>query len=213
VQFVLDRRHEVVFAFHKRRRRVLRRTARLGTVSESASPAARLQRSTALLRALRWTGALGVETIDDPRDGRAKLMEVNPRFPRQLWNRTEIGINEPLMCVRLARGEDVAPVPPCDDGLLFVSPVEDTLLFGLQLADAAAYTIRTRWLGRAPIDADAAPPTLRALVSQFAATYRGRRRRVLDPYFHDFFRDPVVSGLWWLEFSTWIAGSLRHIGK
>ena len=53
---------------------------------------------------------MGIETIRDPRDGVDKLMEVNPRFPRQLWNRTELGINEPLMCVQLARGEPVTPV-------------------------------------------------------------------------------------------------------
>ena len=63
--------------------------------------------------------------IRDPRDGVDKLMEVNPRFPRQLWNRTELGINEPLMCVQLARGEPVTPVDGYPEGVLFVSPIED----------------------------------------------------------------------------------------
>jgi predicted ATP-grasp superfamily ATP-dependent carboligase len=96
-----------VFAFHKLRLRTFKRTAGLATVSESAPAAERMLRSAALLRKLGWWGALGIETMHDPRDGLDKLMEVNPRFPAQLWNRTELGINEPLLCVQIARGERV----------------------------------------------------------------------------------------------------------
>ena len=67
-------------------------------------------------------------------------MEINPRFPRQLWNRTELGINEPLMCIRLARGEAVEPAGAYPVGVLFVSPVEDVQLMALQLVDLALYT-------------------------------------------------------------------------
>ena len=135
VQFVVGRDGTLVFAFQKHRHRTFRRTARFGTVSESTSADERTARALPLVARLGLWGAFGIETIRDPRDGVDKLMEVNPRFPRQVWNRVEAGINEPLLCVRIARGEPVRPVPPCPPGTWFVSPVEDVQLFGLQLLD------------------------------------------------------------------------------
>lgn len=213
VQFVVGRDGAVLFVFHKKRQRTLRRTARFGTVSESASPDARLRTTAALVARVGWWGAMGVETIQDPRDGLDKLMEINPRFPRQLWNRTEMGINEPLMCVQVARGEDVAPVPAYPLGVLFVSPVEDAGLMALQLLDRIAYTVRTRLGGERPLDASTSPRPLGEQARQFIQTYTTRRRRVWDPYSRYFFQDPLTSALWWLQFSTWLAGSWRQLGR
>lgn len=213
VQFVLDRQGAVLFVFHKKRQRTFRRTARFGTVSESAEPDARVAALTALARRVGWWGAMGVETIRDPRDGLDKLMEINPRFPRQLWNRTELGINEPLMCIRLARGEPVAPAGEYPRGVLFVSPVEDLQLLGLQLADVVAWHVRTRVLGRAPLDRSTAPLPVIELLRAFARTYRGGRRRVWDPYSRYFLQDPVAALLWWLQFATWLAGSRGQVGR
>jgi biotin carboxylase len=213
LQLVVDRDGAVVFAFHKRRHRTFKRTARLATVSESASPDERLHLLASLPKRLGWWGAMGIETIRDPRDGRHKLMEVNPRFPRQLWNRTEMGVNEPLMCVRIARGEPVAPVPPYPTGLFFVSPVEDAQLFALQVIDWAARRARAGLFGQALFDPALPRPTLRAEWASFSATYRRGVRRVWDPYSRYFFQDPVASMLWWLQFSSWIAGAVRQVGR
>lgn len=213
IQFVVGRGGEVLFAFHKKRRRTFRRTARFGTVSESAAPDERLRVTSALVARVGWWGAMGVETIADPRDGRDKLMEINPRFPRQLWNRTELGVNEPLMCVQLARGEAVGPVGPCPHGVLFVSPVEDAMLMGLQLVDRLVYACRTRVLGQAPLDQSTAPPPLGRQLREFARTYRAGRRRVWDPYSRYALQDPLAAALWWMQFSTWLAGSWRQLGR
>jgi len=213
VQFVLNRQGEVVFVFHKRRQRTLRRTARLGTVSESAAPDARLVQSSALLERVGWWGAMGIETMHDPRDGQQKLMEINPRFPRQLWNRTELGINEPLWCVQIARGEQIGPAAPCPVGVRFVSPVEDIQLLFLQLVDAGVYAVRTHLLRRPPLDPSAAPVGAGSLTREFIGTYTSRMPRVWDPYFRHFFQDPVAALLWWLQFAGWIAGSLRYVGR
>ena len=212
-QFVLAQDGRVLFAFHKRRLRTFRRTARLGTVSESAAPDERLTRSAALLARLSWWGAIGIEVVHDPRDGVAKLMEVNPRFPRQLWNRTEIGINEPLLCVQIARGESPGVVPAYEPGHLFVCPVEDVQLFLLQLIDMAAFAVRTRIAGRAELDEMARPAPLSQQITSFLDTYARRQRRVLDPYFGRFFEDPVASLLWWAEFSRWTIGTLKQVGR
>jgi biotin carboxylase len=212
-QFVMARDGTVVFAFHKLRQRTFRRTARFGTVSESAAPDARLLQSSKLLGHLGWWGALGIETIHDSRDGLNKLMEINPRFPRQLWNRVELGINEPLMCLRIARGEPVEPAATYPTGVLFVSPVEDAQLALFQLADLVLYKGRSL-LGASPaLDPMSPPPSLRSLAQSFRRTYFTRRRRVWDPYFRHFFEDPITSTLWWLQFSTWLAGAWRQLGR
>ena len=213
IQLVLGRDGAVLFAFHKLRHRTFKRTARLATVSESARPDERLLTVAPLLRTLGWWGALGIETIRDPRDGLDKLMEVNPRFPRQLWNRTELGINEPLMCVQIARGEAVPSAGEYPLGVLFISPIEDVELFGLQLIDLAAHRLRTQ-IARRPV-LDRSVPTL-SFVEQcrsFLGTYRNRQRKVWDPYFRYFFQDPIVSLLWWLQYSSWVAGAIRQVGR
>ena len=213
IQFVVARDGTLLFVFHKKRRRSFRRTARFGTVSESASPDERLAVTAGLVSRIGWWGAMGIETMSDPRDGRDKLMEINPRFPRQLWNRTELGINEPLMCLRLARGERVEAPAPYRRGVLFVSPVEDTLLMGVQLLDRVAYGLRTRLLGRPELDASAAPPPLAGQLRDFVATYAPGRARVWDPYSRHLLDDPVPSVLWWLQFTTWLVGAWRHVGR
>jgi biotin carboxylase len=213
VQYVIARNGDLVFAFHKTRTRTLRRTARFGTVSESASPDSRVAKTRGLAREIGWWGAMGIETIHDPRDGLDKLMEINPRFPRQLWNRTELGINEPMMCLAIARGENVAPADGYPIGVLFVSPVEDVQLFGLQLLDLLVYTVRTRLFRRPPLDPSTAPDSLAAQLRRFGQTYTPGRRRIWDPYSRYLLQDPAVAMLWWLQFSSWLAGAWRQLGR
>jgi glutathione synthase/RimK-type ligase-like ATP-grasp enzyme len=213
VQFVLDRGGGLAFVFRKERTRKLRVTARYGTVSESALPGEGVAAMARLIGATGWWGALGVETIVDPRDGVHKLMEINPRYPRQLWNRTELGINEPLMCVRAARGEHLDPVPGYPLGVLFVSPVEDLQLLLYQLVDRLVFLARTGPLRHNPVDRLSPPPTIARQVRSFAGTYTGAKARVFDPYFRYFLQDPLVSLIWWLQFTTWIAGGVKHLGR
>jgi hypothetical protein len=169
--------------------------------------------SAALLQKLGWWGAMGIETIRDPRDGLDKLMEVNPRFPRQLWNRTELGINEPLLCVKIARGETVEPVGEYPVGVLFVSPVEDVQLFALQLLDRFVSVARAYFIGRPTLDGSIPDLSFPEQCESFLGTYRSHKRKVWDPYFRYFFKDPVTSLLWWGQFATWVAGAAKQVGR
>lgn len=63
-----------------------------------------------MLVALKWTGICDFDFVEDPRDGRVKLMEINPRFPESFHMGSSIGIDFPMMIYRLARGEPVEPV-------------------------------------------------------------------------------------------------------
>ncbi len=61
-----------------------------------------------LLAALGWTGVAMVEYKVDPRDGRPKLLEVNPRFWGSLHHAILCGVDFPYLLYRLAMDGDVA---------------------------------------------------------------------------------------------------------
>ena len=213
VQFVLDRDGETKFVFYKKRVRKLRLTARFCTVSESSMIEPYVTNLVKLLRRVGWWGAGGIETIRDPRDGIHKLMEINPRYPPQIWNRMELGINEPLMCLKIARGEPVEPIPDYQLGVLFVSPIDDIQLLALEMIDRLAYKFRTDLKGHPPLDSFSAPPSIPKLIKSYMHTYSGGQQKILDPYFRHFFRDPLVSTIWWLQFASWLAGGLKKVGR
>jgi predicted ATP-grasp superfamily ATP-dependent carboligase len=59
-----------------------------------------------LLTHLKWQGMADCDFIVDPRDGVAKLMEVNPRFTRTIRVLVEAGLDFPYELYRLALGEE-----------------------------------------------------------------------------------------------------------
>jgi predicted ATP-grasp superfamily ATP-dependent carboligase len=63
-----------------------------------------------LLSALRWTGVAMAEYKVDPRDGRPKLLEVNPRFWGSLHHAILSGVDFPHMLCRMAIDGDVPPL-------------------------------------------------------------------------------------------------------
>ncbi len=70
-----------------------------------------------LLHDLKWVGPAMVEFKIDPRDGRPKLLEINPR----LWGSLELairsGVNFPYMLYRLAVDGDVEPMMDYKNGV------------------------------------------------------------------------------------------------
>lgn len=63
-----------------------------------------------LMKSLQWTGIVHVEFKIDPRDGKPKLLEVNPRFWGSLQLAIESGIDFPFLLFRLALEGDIEPV-------------------------------------------------------------------------------------------------------
>lgn len=213
LQFVFDREGNAAFVFHKKRLRNFRVNQRLGTVSRSAPLPDYCEGIFGLMRSLGWWGCGGIEVLLDPRDGAWKLMEINARYPRQLWNRTEMGINEPLMAVEIARGKSFPEREPYAEDAWFVNPVEDSMLLMLQLLDRVAFLLRRTFTGRSTLDPLVTPPSIPRLAGDFFGTYRRGQRRVYDPLTRYFFQDPLVALIWWAQFATWIAGATRRIGR
>ena len=217
LHFIMDKRGELKLAFHRSIERSLRLDsyAHISTVNEltnfqpfQAHAIAFLQN----LHRLGWWGSGIVETAVDPRDGKSKFMELIPRFRRQLWNSIELGINEPRICISIARGEPVETVKSYPAGTLFLSPIEDVLILLFQILDLLVHRVR-RMVGQTAQDPWSLPLSLNQLTRSFARTYFGRKRKIVDPYFRYFFRDPLVSLLWWLQLSSWVFGLARRLGR
>jgi hypothetical protein len=62
------------------------------------------------------------------------------------------GVNEPLLLLRLARGESIQPVTTFPRGALVFEPIEDLLDLPFELLDLMLYRIRINILGRQPTD-------------------------------------------------------------
>ncbi|MBI3398269.1 MAG: ATP-grasp domain-containing protein [Deltaproteobacteria bacterium] len=62
-----------------------------------------------LLRSLKWVGVAMVEFRVDPRDGKPKLMEINPRFWGSLQLAIMSGVDFPYLLYRMAMDGDVEP--------------------------------------------------------------------------------------------------------
>jgi predicted ATP-grasp superfamily ATP-dependent carboligase len=63
-----------------------------------------------LLKELKWKGIAMVEWKVDPRDGVAKLMEINPRFWGSLELAVRSGMDFPTLYAKAALGETIEPI-------------------------------------------------------------------------------------------------------
>jgi len=68
-----------------------------------------LDQGVRLLESLEWKGVAQVEFMEDPRDGRLKLLEVNPRFWDSLQTIIQAGVDFPYLMYRIAVEGDVEP--------------------------------------------------------------------------------------------------------
>jgi predicted ATP-grasp superfamily ATP-dependent carboligase len=73
-----------------------------------------LEKSLLLMRALKWKGVAMVEWKVDPRDGTARLLEINPRFWGSLELAIRSGVNFPLMYAQAAAGQPTGYAQPID---------------------------------------------------------------------------------------------------
>jgi predicted ATP-grasp superfamily ATP-dependent carboligase len=166
-----------------------------------------------LVRKMGWWGGALVETRVDPRDGIHKLMEINPRFGNRLWVRSELGVNEPLMCIKIAEGKDVGATRIYPAGIVLVDIVEDVITLGFQLLDLLAYRFRIGFLGMEPLDPFNPPMTLKELVQSYSHTYFKGKVKAYNPYSKYFFQDPLVSIIWYLQFLILILKQAKQLGR
>lgn len=168
-----------------------------------------------LIQKLGWWGSVTVQTRIDSRDNTPKLMGINPRIGAGLWHRIQAGINEPLMLLKIARGEEVEPIRKYSVGMIFADPVEDAVKFGLALLDLLIYRFRIRLLRKDPIDRSNPAMSLTGLIQSVKQTYFSGGIKSSDLYAKYFLQDPLVSLIWWLQYMSrwWIQIGPKDLGR
>ncbi len=116
VTLFLDPAGSVRASFAHRRLREYPVTGGAGTARVSLHAPVETAAAVRLLRAAGWWGVAHVEFKRDRRDGRFRLLEVNPRFAGSLHLAVEAGVDFASLLARWALGEVVTP-PPYPDGI------------------------------------------------------------------------------------------------
>jgi predicted ATP-grasp superfamily ATP-dependent carboligase len=214
LNFLLGKKGELKVGFSgKQLRHFSRLNLNFPTARESSVPEPYVANAIRLVQNLGYWGAVNIETKIDARDGIPKLMEINARFAASLGNRIELGINEPLICLRIARGEEVETIKEYPVGILFLDPIEDFLGLAIRFLDRLVYKFRVGVQKKAPMDPFNPPMAIKELVDSYRQTHLNGKRKFFNPYFRYFFRDPLVSVLWWLQYSTLVLRAAKELGR
>jgi hypothetical protein len=113
--------------FMHRRIREFPITGGASTAAESFYDADLEEFGLRLLRALEWHGVAMVEVKRDARDGRFKLMEINPKFWGSLDLSIAAGVDFPWATVQMALGGLDGPAPPYDGNMRFQWVFDDLM--------------------------------------------------------------------------------------
>ena len=105
VSLLMDQDGECVAAFAHERLQQYPNSGGPSTDRHGILAPALIESSVRLLKRLQWRGIAMVEWKVDPRDGVAKLMEINPRFWGSLELAVRSGVDFPALYVRAALGE------------------------------------------------------------------------------------------------------------
>ncbi|HEU4402186.1 MAG TPA: ATP-grasp domain-containing protein [Candidatus Polarisedimenticolia bacterium] len=105
-ELLLDRRQNVRLWGTYAKLRYYPPTGGSSTLNRTVRRRDLLEQASTLLTHLGWWGMADCDFIVDPRDGVARLMEINPRFTRTIRVLVEAGLDFPYALYRLALGED-----------------------------------------------------------------------------------------------------------
>lgn len=89
--------------------------------------------ATKLFSQLGWYGVAEAEFKVDSRDGKYKLIEINPRFWQYLQLPIACGVNFPYLLYKTALEEDVECLTSYKIGLKYINPLKDLLSVPLNL--------------------------------------------------------------------------------
>jgi predicted ATP-grasp superfamily ATP-dependent carboligase len=128
--------------FMHRRVREYPITGGLSTAAESVSIPEVQEAGLKLLTALNWHGVGMVEFKRDRRDGKYKLIEVNPKFWGSLDLAIASGVDFPYLAVRMAMEGDIDPVMEYKTGVRFDWIFPDDFLHLITYPDSAPQILR-----------------------------------------------------------------------
>lgn len=117
--FALFNRGALRAVFMHRRLREFPVTGGASTAAESIFDPELKAEGLKLLSALNWHGVAMAEFKKDSRDGKFKLMEINPKFWGSLDLSIASGVDFPYLAVKMAVDGDVEPVMDYEKGVRF----------------------------------------------------------------------------------------------
>ncbi|MHC4738614.1 MAG: carboxylate--amine ligase [Planctomycetota bacterium] len=117
VFLLFDRNSETKAVFVHKRLREFPVKGGPSTLRESVHKPELVDRSLKLLKALKWYGVAMVEYKEDPRDGKCKIMEINPRFWGSLPLCIAAGVDFPYLLYKMVVEGDVKPVMNYPQGI------------------------------------------------------------------------------------------------
>ena len=91
-----------------------------------------------LIKNINFYGIANTEFKKDDKDGRFKLIEINPRPGKWNYSVTASGINMPYIALKEAEGEAQKPISPSKQSLIWIVFIED-FLFSLFLFKKRGY--------------------------------------------------------------------------
>jgi hypothetical protein len=139
-------------------------------------------------------------------------MEINPRFGSGLLEITEQGINVPLMCLKVARGERVEAIE-CYPVAVCFHPVDDICIFGLRLLNLLVSKCQKLLPGPMTDDSLDDPASLNELFQPYQRAYFSGKKISLDPTVKLLFQDPAVALIVWLQRLTSVLQAAAGLGN
>ena len=128
VAMVFDRKSKLIASIVLRKIRESPITGGAATFAETVHSFEIEELAVKLLERMRWVGVVAPEFKLDPRDGKPKLMEVNPRFFGYLKLAMSAGIDLPYIVYQAVRGEESTPNRRYSAGLRFSRIAHDLLV-------------------------------------------------------------------------------------
>jgi len=110
VNLLFNENQKVMAGFTYKRLRSYPVSGGPSTLRESTKNDHIMEMAIALMKAMKWYGVAMIEFKKDSRNGKMKLMEVNPRFWGSLALSISAGVNFPYLLYKMAMGEKLKPV-------------------------------------------------------------------------------------------------------
>jgi len=135
--FALFNKGELKASFMHRRIREYPVTGGASSAAESVHDPELERAGSKLLKSLNWHGVAMAEFKKDTRDGKFKLMEINPKFWGSLDLSIVSGIDFPYLDVKMAMDGDVEPVVKYRTGERFTWPFPNDVMHVLARPSSA----------------------------------------------------------------------------
>jgi predicted ATP-grasp superfamily ATP-dependent carboligase len=165
VVVLFDKGNELIAAFTTHKHRQWPTTGGVTAVSVSTAEFHLVEQILPFFRKWRWRGAAEVELKYDSRDGRYKVIEINPRFPAYLRFPNICGLPLVRLAATLALGEkNTTPLkfPSYTVGKKYLNP---GLFLRTIWEDLRQAPDKTGALRRAVVDLDGAESAIAGMIS------------------------------------------------